>query len=189
MVASNIRLYRREAGSLTTASSCLEEGQTDPQAFAPLSLLMENSILIPLRAQLKVANAAALNHLLVDAGLMAHFSAARNYLLFHDGEFAHQLSSSLFREIRDAVVPTDVVNPSTLNRIVENALLSSTFGSKVRKVCCWNDEFILKPEYVLLFPASITRIPSPPTWASCCGIPRSWRTPTTRDLPSPQTTR
>ncbi len=64
------------------------------EAFAPLPLLMENSVLIPLKAQLKVANQAILEHLLVDANLADHFSAIRNYLLFHDGEFAHQVIES-----------------------------------------------------------------------------------------------
>ncbi len=45
----------------------------DPAAFTPLSLLMENSILIPLRAQLGVVNSAAVNYLLVDAKLNDHF--------------------------------------------------------------------------------------------------------------------
>ncbi len=122
-------LRRRQGDEAATTHGGGERGP-DRQAFAPLSLLMENSILIPLRAQLRVANAAMLNCLLVDSGLMAHFTALRNYLLFHDGEFAHQLSSSLFSEIRGAQSPLDVVNPSTLNRIVENAVLTSTFGSR-----------------------------------------------------------
>jgi len=41
-----------------------------------------------------------------------------------------QLSSSLFTEIRDARVQADVVNPSTLNRIVEGAVAASTFACR-----------------------------------------------------------
>ncbi len=81
-------LCRREGKSLTDEP----EQTVDKQAFAPLTLLMENSILIPLRAQLKVANAAILNCMLVDFGLMDHLKAIRNYLLFHDGEFANQVN-------------------------------------------------------------------------------------------------
>ena len=76
------------------------EIRVDPQAFTPLTMLMENSVLIPLRAQLTVVNNAVVNYLLVDAGLMNHFKALRNYLLFHDGEFAHHLSYSLFSQVR-----------------------------------------------------------------------------------------
>ena len=49
----------------------------DPQAFTPLSMLMENSILIPLRAQLGVVNSAVLNYMLVDARLNDHFKVER----------------------------------------------------------------------------------------------------------------
>lgn len=74
----------------------------DTEAFMPLSMLMENSLLIPLKAQLKVVNHAVLSYLLVDAKLMDHFKALRNYLLFHDGEFAQNLSNSMFCKVSDA---------------------------------------------------------------------------------------
>ena len=90
--------------------------EVDPQAFTPLSMLMENSILIPLRAQIQVVQSSLMNYMLVDAGLMEHLKALRNYLLFHDGEFAHHLSTSLFNEINEASVATEILNPATLNR-------------------------------------------------------------------------
>ena len=37
---------------------------------------------------------------LVDARLNEHFAALRNYLLFHDGEFAQHLSTALFNEVQ-----------------------------------------------------------------------------------------
>ena len=74
-------------------------GSADHRAFTPLSLLMESSILIPLRAQLAVVNSAVVNYLLVGAKLNDHFKALRNYLLFHDGEFAQHLSTALFNEV------------------------------------------------------------------------------------------
>ena len=48
-------------------------GSADHRAFTPLSLLMESSILIPLRAQLAVVNSAVVNYLLVGAKLNDHF--------------------------------------------------------------------------------------------------------------------
>ena len=47
-----------------------------PVAFTPLSLLMEASIVIPLRAQLQVVNSAVVNYLLVDAKLNDHFKVS-----------------------------------------------------------------------------------------------------------------
>lgn len=95
----------------------------------PLSLLMENSVLIPLRVQLSVANAAILNYLLVDADLMSHFRALRSYLFLHNGEFAGSLASSVFKEASE-VSGGDLLNPATLNGIVRNALVNSTLGAK-----------------------------------------------------------
>jgi hypothetical protein len=50
----------------------------DSGAFTPLSLLMENSILIPLRAQLGVVNSAVVDYLLVEAKLNDHFKVRLN---------------------------------------------------------------------------------------------------------------
>ena len=122
---------RLAAGKIETMASTMfkkkPKDPPDPQAFTPLSMLMENSILIPLRAQLKVVNSAILNYLLVDAKLMDHFKALRNYLLFHDGEFAHHLSTTLFNEINES---GDILNRATLNRIVDNATMASTFANQ-----------------------------------------------------------
>ena len=104
------------------------EKDIDPHAFTPLSMLMENSILIPLRAQISVVNAAVVDYFLVDAGLMAHFRALRNYVLLHDGEFAAHLTQSVFGEVFEAHDPGEILKPVTLNRIVENSMTSSTFG-------------------------------------------------------------
>lgn len=102
----------------------------DPQAFTPLSMLMENSILIPLRAQLQVVNESILNYLLVEAQLMDEFKALRNYLLLHDGEFAQHLARSIFSEVSEAKTASEILNPVTLNRIVENSLMTSVRGRK-----------------------------------------------------------
>ena len=67
------------------------DDNADPDAFTPLAMLMENSVLIPLRTQLQLVNQAVLGYLLEDAGVMDHLKAMRNYLLFHDGEFAHHV--------------------------------------------------------------------------------------------------
>ena len=65
------------------------------ETFPPLTLILQNSILIPLRVQSKLVDTALLNHMLVDRHLTDHFSALRNYLLLADGEFGRQLVLSL----------------------------------------------------------------------------------------------
>ncbi|XP_059096465.1 gamma-tubulin complex component 6-like isoform X2 [Tigriopus californicus] len=102
----------------------------DPQAFTPLSMLMENSILIPLRAQLQVVNESMLNYMLVEAQLMDELKALRSYLLLHDGEFAQHLARSIFSEVSEAKTASEILNPVTLNRIVENSLMTSVQGRK-----------------------------------------------------------
>eukprot|EP00095_Tigriopus_kingsejongensis_P012337 maker-scaffold198_size266703-snap-gene-0.22 protein:Tk12337 transcript:maker-scaffold198_size266703-snap-gene-0.22-mRNA-1 annotation:"gamma-tubulin complex component 6" len=105
-----------------------DQKQIDPQAFTPLSMLMENSILIPLRAQVKVVNESILNYMLVEAKLMDELKALRNYILLHDGEFAQHLARSIFTEVSEAKSASEILNPVTLNRIVENSLMASNSG-------------------------------------------------------------
>ena len=49
----------------------------DRTDFPPLGLILENSVLVPLRAQKKLVDSALLDHLLVDCQLEEHFSALR----------------------------------------------------------------------------------------------------------------
>ena len=46
--------------------------------------------------RLSLVNAALLNHLLVDAGLMEHLITLRRFLLLADGEFGARLCTQLF---------------------------------------------------------------------------------------------
>ncbi|CAB4062096.1 TUBGCP6 [Lepeophtheirus salmonis] len=98
--------------------------QDSSNTFIPLSILMENSILIPLRTQKSLVNQALLHYMLVDSGLLNHFEACRNFLLFYDGEFGHKLSFSIFDEISNCRKSQDICNPATLNRLVDNAISS-----------------------------------------------------------------
>ena len=142
-------------------------------------MLMENSILIPLRAQLQVVQSSLLNYMLVDAGLMDHLKALRNYLLFHDGEFAHHLSTTLFNEINEATVATEILNPATLNRYLMLAKKQDFFFH-------YHLLFFLLESWRTLscLPPSGTATPSPATsasaWASLTTTP--WTSSGASDL-------
>jgi len=125
---------------------------TDPVAvldrtdFPPLGLILENSVLVPLRAQKKLVDSALLDHLLVDCQLEEHFSALRRYLLLADGEFGRQLVVSLCqlgRGIQEPAAlagqikqhltygrpPPALLCPTALNRVLETAIAASLQGS------------------------------------------------------------
>jgi len=118
----------------------------DGQAFAPLTLILQNSILVPLRVQSKLVNSALLNHLLVDRQLVDHFFALRKYLLLADGEFGRQLvlslchlgqtmdqpsqlAGQLHSHIWSGAPPPHLLSPASLNRVLDSALAGSVSGS------------------------------------------------------------
>jgi len=118
----------------------------DGQAFAPLTLILQNSILIPLRVQARLVNSALLNHLLVDRQLVDHFHALRKYLLLADGEFGRQLvlslchlgqtmeqpsqvAGQLHSHLWSGAPPPHLLSPASLNRVLDSALAGSVSGS------------------------------------------------------------
>eukprot|EP00092_Neocalanus_flemingeri_P034456 GFUD01037467.1.p1 GENE.GFUD01037467.1~~GFUD01037467.1.p1 ORF type:complete len:1338 (+),score=286.80 GFUD01037467.1:40-4053(+) len=130
-----------EIGGQTPAST-----PADGQAFAPLTLILQNSILIPLRVQSRLVNSALLNHMLVDRQLVDHFLALRKYLLLADGEFGRQLVLSLCQlgqtmdqpsrlagqlhsHLWSGAPPPHLLSPASLNRVLDSALAGSVSGS------------------------------------------------------------
>ena len=99
--------------------------KVDSRAFTPLTLLMQNSIMIPLKAQLGLVNKAVIDNMLIEQNLFGHFRALKNYLFFGDGEFANGLCTGLFTAIRAAKSPSEILNPAVLIGITENAISSS----------------------------------------------------------------
>ena len=129
---------------------CLQEmGGTVPaggpaqcEVSAPLTLILHNSILVPLRSQARLVNSALVNHLLVERQLAEHFSALRNYLLLADGEFGRQLVVSLCQlgqnmaepgrlagqlhlHLVTGGPPPHLLSPATLNRVLDTAINGS----------------------------------------------------------------
>ena len=139
--------YRKH---FTFSHSSLHEmgGKTTPEApaqceaSAPLSLILHNSILAPLRAQARLVNSALLNHMLVERRLAEHFIALRKYLLLADGEFGRQLVMSLCQLSQTMVSPLQLadqlhshlttggpaphlLSPANLNRVLDSAINGS----------------------------------------------------------------
>ena len=54
--------------------------------------------------RLSLVNAALLNHLLVDAGLIEHLVTLRRFLLLADGEFGTRLGTQLFHLVSTAAL-------------------------------------------------------------------------------------
>jgi len=137
--------------------------------FPPLSLILQNSILVPLRAQQKLVDAALLSQLLVDYKLEDHLIALRRYLFLADGEFGRQLVISmcmLGKElnpaaelagelhqhlVENAPVPA-LLCPGSLNRVLEAAIAASQEGA--HDPLAWNLTFALKDksDYNLCIP-------------------------------------
>lgn len=96
--------------------------------FTPLVILMEKSVLLPLRSQYHVVNEKGVHYLLHDANLLGHLQALRRYLFFGDGEFSRSLCGSLFREMETR--PDMKWGPGLLVSVVDSAIASSPFASK-----------------------------------------------------------
>ena len=102
-------------------------------AFAPLTLILQTSVLAPLRVQARLADSALLTHLLVDCKVADHLAALRSYLFLADGEFGRQLVLSLCQlggslqrpghlaeqlhsHLTRGAPPPHILSPTSLNR-------------------------------------------------------------------------
>jgi len=141
--------YTKSFPELKYPSKQEEENQPallQSKNFPPLSLILQNSVLVPLRVQKKLVDSALLSHLLVDLQLEDHFTSLRRYLLLADGEFGRQLvvslcqlgreiqqpgqlAGQLHHHIQDGGPPPALLCPTSLNRVLETALTSSLTGS------------------------------------------------------------
>ena len=115
-------------------------------AFAPLTLILQNSVLAPLRVQARLVDRALLDQLLVGRQLVEQLAAVRNYLLLADGEFGRQLvkqlcqlghalappaqlATQLYSHLRAGAPPPHLLSPAALNRVLDSALAGSVLAS------------------------------------------------------------
>jgi len=151
--------YQKSFPALHAGARLLELGGTAPapppadgQAFAPLTLILQNSVLIPLRSQARLVDSALMSQFLVGEKLVLHLAALRRYLLLADGEFGRQLVVSLCQLDRQPDYPNAKArhhpfSPAALNRVLETALAGS--------VCSANDPYAANIAF-LLEPAGST---------------------------------
>jgi len=145
--------YQKSFPALHAGARLLELGGTTPapppadgQAFAPLTLILQNSVLIPLRSQARLVDSALMSQFLVGEKLVLHLAALRRYLLLADGEFGRQLVVSLCQLDRQPDSPKakslhHPFSPAALNRVLETALAGS--------VCGANDPFAANIAFLL----------------------------------------
>ncbi|XP_034234091.1 gamma-tubulin complex component 6 isoform X2 [Thrips palmi] len=86
---------------------------------------LQTCLLLPLRVQYKFVSAALLHHFLVDLRLLSHFRSLRSYYFMQDGEFGRHLTVKLFTQMYQVSAPHLLFNPSSLERIMKEALASS----------------------------------------------------------------
>ncbi|XP_063218512.1 gamma-tubulin complex component 6 [Bacillus rossius redtenbacheri] len=109
------------AGHVLGGSVTESPGRESPDALAVLSAL-RRSVLVPLQAQARLANAQLLRHLLVDCSLLSHLLALHRFFFLLDGEFSRTLTTDLLERMYRARRPMDMLNVSTLGAVLARAL-------------------------------------------------------------------
>ncbi|KAG8231613.1 hypothetical protein J437_LFUL010291, partial [Ladona fulva] len=90
------------------------------------------SVLLALMVQSSKMDAALLQWMLVEKGLVSHLRSLRAYFFLLDGEFGRRLSEDLFSAMRRAPggkPSIECLNEHSLSRILSHALASSTFAA------------------------------------------------------------
>ncbi|XP_011308515.1 gamma-tubulin complex component 6 isoform X2 [Fopius arisanus] len=90
-----------------------------------LQIYLEKSVMIPLMVQSKLANSAVIKYLLEEHKILSHFQSLRSFFFLLNGEFARNLTGSVFRKFYEISVPVELFNSATLTNLLENALHSS----------------------------------------------------------------
>lgn len=91
----------------------------------PLSVVIEQSLILPIRTQIELVNQSLVNYFLVDMKLLRHLETIRDYILLNDGEFAQVMSDQLFEQVSQGVQPVKLLNPKNLTNILTKALDAS----------------------------------------------------------------
>lgn len=95
----------------------------------PLDVAIKRSLLPPLTAQMRLIDRACVSLMVCELHLYDHLEALANYFCFQDGEFGQALCDSLCHLMRRPLrAPSDLLNTSTLNGVLGDALASSLHG-------------------------------------------------------------
>uniref|UniRef100_A0A1Y1L2S9 Gamma-tubulin complex component 6 n=2 Tax=Photinus pyralis TaxID=7054 RepID=A0A1Y1L2S9_PHOPY len=91
-----------------------------------LKLYLQQSILFPLSAQLKLVTNELLKFFINDQQYLKHLTSLRNFFFLLDGEFGRNITENLFIRLYDVNFPIDLINVHTLTVLVYKALDYST---------------------------------------------------------------
>lgn len=92
---------------------------------ASLQICLKKSVIIPLVVQSSLANSALIKYLLQEHNILSHLQSLRSFFFLLNGEFARNLSASLFKKFYEISMPVELFNSATLTNLLENALHSS----------------------------------------------------------------
>uniref|UniRef100_A0A8C4QNZ8 Gamma-tubulin complex component 6 n=1 Tax=Eptatretus burgeri TaxID=7764 RepID=A0A8C4QNZ8_EPTBU len=105
-----------------------DEGAIQASEMVSLPILMQRSLVPPIRTQVNIVNKAVLDFYFVDLKIEKHFETLQHFLLLEDGEFAQSLSDQLFDKMGEGLGPREMLNPLVLNAVLARALQYSLHG-------------------------------------------------------------
>ncbi|KAF5295158.1 hypothetical protein FQR65_LT10546 [Abscondita terminalis] len=102
--------------------------KTDVNAVSTncLKLYLQQSILLPLTAQMKLVTNELLKFFINDQMYLKHLNSLKNYFFLLDGEFGRNITDNLFKKLYDVNFPMDLINIHTLTVLVYKAIDYST---------------------------------------------------------------
>ncbi|XP_017767258.1 PREDICTED: gamma-tubulin complex component 6 [Eufriesea mexicana] len=100
---------------------------TDVEIIDHISLqaYLEKSIRIPLNIQSRLVNNAIIKYFLKENHLLSHLYSLRSYFFLLNGEFAKNLTDSLYTRLYEISIPIELFNSATLTNLLERALVNS----------------------------------------------------------------
>ncbi|XP_066246268.1 gamma-tubulin complex component 6 [Euwallacea similis] len=91
-----------------------------------LKLFLHESVSIPVLTQLKLANNEILKYFINELHYLKHLDSLRDYFFLQDGEFARNITESLFEKLYSVNFPLDLINCRSLQSLVFSALDNSS---------------------------------------------------------------
>lgn len=126
---SNTSLHDTLASNLQLKPKLSKKISVDEaENFTPncLKLFLQESIAIPLKAQLKLVESELMKYYINDLQYLTHLNSLRSYFFLLDGEFGRNITEGLFEKLYEVNTPEDLINCVTLRNLVYKALGSSS---------------------------------------------------------------
>jgi len=90
-----------------------------------LQVYLQKSVIIPLQIQTRLINHAVIKYLLNEHNMFSHLHSLRSYFFLLNGEFAKNLTDSLYSRLYTISAPIELFNSATLTNLLEKALMNS----------------------------------------------------------------